>query len=335
VILLALWVTVVRPCLPERCPHGRHGPRNAQQSGDGVTVQLNWLRTFVTVYRLGSFTKAAQKLGMSQPAVTHQIRNLERELGRPLFERLPHGAEPTPAADGLLRQVQDPVDALSHTVESSFGKEAPRRPLYVGGPVELMTTRVIPAVSDLIPEGIRFRFVFGLADDLLAQLSGGELDLVLSTVRPRARGLTATPLFDEEFVLLASAELAERIPREKLRAEGPAALSGLPWISYAESLPIIRRYWRTVFDATPSLTPAVVVPDLRGALAAVKSSAGVSVLPSYLCAEEIAAREVVPLVEPDVPPINTFYLALRQGDPAQPDLTVLHGHLLLKGRLWS
>ncbi|WP_406200530.1 LysR family transcriptional regulator [Kitasatospora sp. NBC_01560] len=300
-----------------------------------MAVQLNWLRTFVTVYRLGSFTKAAQKLGLSQPAVTHQVRNLEKELGRALFERFPHGAQPTAAAEGLIREVQGPIDALGGVVDRNFADAPASRPIYVGGPVELMTTRVIPAISDLIADGAQFRFSFGLADDLLAKLDQGELDLVLSTVRPRSRGIAATPLVDEEFVLLASAELAERIPRAQLEAEGPSVLAKLALISYAESLPIIRRYWRTVFDSPPTMAPAVVVPDLRGALAAVKSSAGISVLPTYLCVEELASGEVVPLIEPEIPPLNTFYLAVRQGDLTQADLALLHGHLLLKAQLWS
>ncbi|MFJ9827141.1 LysR family transcriptional regulator [Streptomyces sp. NPDC101160] len=300
-----------------------------------MSVQLNWLRTFVTVYRLGSFTKAAHRLGISQPAVTHQIRHLEKEMGRPLFERLPHGAQPTAAADGLLREVQGPVDALGQAVARSLGKEVVHRPLYVGGPVELVTTRLIPSVSDLVAEGTQFRFRFGLAEDLLADLSAGELDLVLSTIRPRSRGIRATPLVDEEFVLLASAELAARLPLDRLAAEGPAVLADVPLVSYAESLPIIRRYWRTVFDTVPAVTPTLVVPDLRGALAAVRSSAGISVLPSYLCAEELAAGEVVPLLQPEVPPINTFYLAVRQDELPHPLLTLLHGHLLMKGQLWS
>ncbi|MER8042193.1 LysR family transcriptional regulator [Streptomyces sp. NPDC094032] len=300
-----------------------------------MSVQLNWLRTFVTVYRLGSFTKAAHRLGISQPAVTHQIRNLEKEMGRPLFERLPHGTQPTPAADGLLREVQGPVDALGQAVQRSMGNEVAHRPLYIGGPVELSTTRLIPSVSDLVAEGMQFRFRFGLAEELLTDLGAGELDLVLSTIRPRSRGISATPLVDEEFVLLASAELAARIPRDRLAAEGPAALADIPLISYAESLPIIRRYWRTVFDTVPVVTPAVVVPDLRGALAAVRSSAGISILPTYLCAEEMASGDVVPLLQPEVPPINTFYLAVRQGELSHPQLALLHGHLLMKGQLWT
>ncbi|MFT2015101.1 LysR family transcriptional regulator [Streptomyces sp. 796.1] len=300
-----------------------------------MSVQLTWLRTFVTVYRLGSFTKAAHKLGISQPAVTHQIRNLEQEMGRSLFDRLPNGAQPTSAADGLLREVQGPVDALGHAIERCLGREVVDRPLYVGGPVELTTTRLVPAVSDLVAEGLQLRFRFGLADGLLDDLATGELDLVLSTIRPRARGISATPLVDEEFVLLASPELADQVSREGLATEGPAAIASIPLISYAESLPIIRRYWRTVFDTVPVMTPAVVIPDLRGVLAAVKSSAGISILPTYLCAEELATGAVVPLLRPEVPPINTFYLAVRQGELSHPQLALLHGHLLMKGQLWT
>nr|WP_237694636.1 LysR substrate-binding domain-containing protein [Streptomyces sp. SID2563] len=69
-------------------------------------------------------------------------------------------------------------------------------------------------------------------------------------------------------------------------------------------------------------------------MAAVRSSAGISVLPTYLCAEELTDGTIVPLVEPEIPPLNTFYLATRRGSPPHPDLTVLHGHLLMKAQLW-
>ncbi len=60
-------------------------------------MDLALLRTFVTVHRAGSFTRAAALLGLSQPAVTSQIRTLERQLGRPLFLRQ-RAASPRPAS---------------------------------------------------------------------------------------------------------------------------------------------------------------------------------------------------------------------------------------------
>ncbi|MGW1184499.1 LysR family transcriptional regulator [Streptomyces drozdowiczii] len=300
-----------------------------------MSVQLGWVRTFVAVYRLGSFTKAAQQLGLSQPAVTHQIRNLEQAMGRPLFDRLPHGARPTPAADGLVREVQGPIDLLTHAVDRAFGDDPAARPLTVAGPVELTTALVIPALSGLVAEGMRLTFTFGLSDDLLDRLEDDEFDLVISTVRPRGRRVTATPLADEEFVLVASAELAARLPLERLATEGPDVLADTPMISYAESVPIVRRYWHTVFDRPLTAPPAVVVPDLRGVLAAVASSAGISVLPTYLCAGELADGTITPLIEPEIPPLNTFYLAARRGDTHHPDLARLHGHLLHTARTWN
>lgn len=61
-------------------------------------MDLALLRTFVTVHRAGSFTRAAALLGLSQPAVTSQIRTLERQLGKPLFLRQARGVTPTTSA---------------------------------------------------------------------------------------------------------------------------------------------------------------------------------------------------------------------------------------------
>lgn len=63
-------------------------------------MDLTFLRTCLAVYRAGSFTKAAQDLGIYQPAVTGNVRNLEKSLGQPLFLRTPQGVVPTDAAHG-------------------------------------------------------------------------------------------------------------------------------------------------------------------------------------------------------------------------------------------
>lgn len=68
-------------------------------------------------------------------------------------------------------------------------------------------------------------------------------------------------------------------------------------------------------------------------LAAVKSSAGISVLPTYLATDALLRGEVVKLLEPEIPPINTFYLAIRDGGMCHPDLPLLHDHLLAGARL--
>ncbi|MGN9782067.1 LysR family transcriptional regulator [Nonomuraea sp. ZG12] len=284
-----------------------------------MSLSLDLLRTFLSVHRTGSITAAAQTLGLSQPAVTAQVKSLEAALGRPLFDRLPRGVAPTPAADELARRVAPALDALGAVV----GEELPaERAVHLGGPAEYICERVVPLLTPLVRDGVRLRVRFGLSDDLLADLAAGRLDLVISTIRPRLRGVRAEPLYDEEFVLVAAPDLLVRLPHDE-RAD----LAHLPLIAYAEDLPIIRRYWRTMFGRRPTATAQVVIPDLRGVLNAVLAGLGVSVLPSYLCDRDLAAGRLVALAEPEVPPINTGYLAIRSGAQADATVARVHAHL--------
>ncbi|MEU8780253.1 LysR family transcriptional regulator [Streptomyces sp. NPDC048637] len=71
------------------------------------------LRTFVTLARAGSFTAAARALHLAQSTVTVQIRTLEKELGTPLFDRMPSGTIPTRAGQRLLEEAEDVLDAVA------------------------------------------------------------------------------------------------------------------------------------------------------------------------------------------------------------------------------
>jgi DNA-binding transcriptional LysR family regulator len=287
-----------------------------------MSISLDLLRTFLAVHRTGSITAAAQTLGLSQPAVTAQVKSLEAALGRPLFDRLPRGVAPTPAADELARRVAPALDALGAVV----GEELPvERAVHLGGPAEFICERVVPLLAPLVRDGVRLRVRFGLSDDLLADLAAGRLDLVISTIRPRLRGVRAEPLYDEEFVLVAAPDLLVRLPHDGQVDLG--ALTRVPLIAYAEDLPIIRRYWRTMFGRRPTGTAQVVIPDLRGVLNAVLAGMGVSVLPSYLCDRDLAAGRLVALAEPEVPPINTGYLAVCSGAQADATVARVHAHL--------
>ncbi|MGW6646225.1 LysR family transcriptional regulator [Streptomyces iakyrus] len=301
--------------------------------GGGAPAQpdLNLLRTFLAVYRSGSFTAAAQLLGLSQPTVTTQIRSLERQTGRELFERLPRGVAPTAVADELAARVAGPLDALAEATGHG-PRESRAEPVHLAGPAELLATRALPALAPLVTEGVRLRVTAGLTEPLLDELRAGRHDLVIATTRPRGRTLSAVPLTDEEFVLVAAPSWAGRVAR---RAEDlPAALHDVPLITYAEDLPIVRRYWRHVFGRRLNCRAAVSVPDLRAVLALVTAGAGFSVLPRYLCAGDLASGALVLLDAPEDAPINTGFLVRRPGTSANPHVTLVRDRLLEAGRAW-
>ncbi|MFI9504310.1 LysR family transcriptional regulator [Nocardia sp. NPDC052566] len=302
---------------------------------DSDGLDLNQLRTFLAVHRAGSITAAARLIGLSQPTVTTQLQALEKRLGYRLFERLPRGVAPTAAADELAVRVAAPLDELD-VVAGRDIDVAPveQPPVRLGGPAEMLAVQALPALAPLVSRGVRLSVTAGLSEELLAGLRAGQFDLVVSTVRPRGRSVLAEPLTDEEFVLVAAPVLAERVDTERLRAEGPSILAGMPLVSYAADLPILRRYWRHVFGVRLSAEAAVVVPDLRAVLALVAAGAGISVLPRYLCAPELLSGDLVTLLEPDDPPINTGFLVRRPGNPIRPHVQLVADRLAGAARAW-
>ncbi|MFS8096626.1 LysR family transcriptional regulator [Lentzea alba] len=292
---------------------------------EGLT-DLDLLATFLEIYRGGSLTAAATRRGLTQPAVSGQLAKLERELGEPLFVRGSRGVTPTTRADELARRAGPHVDQLRSALDPVPALEGTVR---IGGAAEFMTARGLPALVPLTQRGIRFEVTLGLANDLLATLKAGQLDLVLSSVRPGA-GLTATPFTDEEFQLVGPPILARTVDQDLLGEDPARALEHLPLVAYSEELPIIRRYWRSEFGKRPKNPTAVIVPDLRAVLAAVIAGAGVSALPRYLAEPALTAGSVELLHHPEIPPLNTLYVVTRGSTPLV-DSVVEH----LKSRDWG
>jgi LysR family glycine cleavage system transcriptional activator len=82
---------------------------------------LNWLRGFEATARIGSFTGAAEAIGLTQAAVSYQVRSLEKHLGFPLFERLAHGVELTEMGKAYLPSIQKAFNEISTSTLGLFG----------------------------------------------------------------------------------------------------------------------------------------------------------------------------------------------------------------------
>ncbi|WP_433451341.1 LysR family transcriptional regulator [Streptomyces sp. CA-142005] len=300
-------------------------------------MDLALLRTFVTVHRAGSFTRAAALLGLSQPAVTSQIRTLERQLGKPLFLRQARGVTPTTIGDELAHKAAPHLDALVEIAESGLDDESSLRTLHLAGPPEFTAERALPALTELTGDdgqGFALRASFGTAEEALEGLASGHHDLAISTARPRGALLTATPLCDEEHVLVAAPRWLERIGAQALRLKGAPALEDLPVVEVHESLPFVSRYWASVFDSRPAASGTVIVPDLRAVLACAIAGAGLAVLPRYLCAPALAGGTIATLHDPPVPPLRTYFLVVRTGTLAMPHIARAHEWLQRAATAW-
>ncbi|MBO0979664.1 LysR family transcriptional regulator [Microbacterium sp. SD291] len=278
----------------------------SDRNADGLRDLALW-RTFLAAHRSGSVSAAARMLGLAQSSVTTQLQALERTTGEPLFVRHARGIRPTATADQLAARIAGPLDALAAAAGAGTEKEAPV--VRIGGAAEFLARVAMPALAPSIAHGLRVAATAGLAESLLDELRAGSLDLVVSAVRPRGRSLSAMALMDEEFVLVGSPALGIR-PHPDLRPEG---IDAVPLLAYAQDLPILRRYWRHAFGIRLEREPALIAPDLRALAAAAVAGAGVTALPGYLIADQLADGTLIVLRPTDDPPINTLFLARRPG----------------------
>jgi DNA-binding transcriptional LysR family regulator len=143
------------------------------------------LRQLAYIIRHGSFSEAAEQLGISQSALSKNIRSLERAVGVPLLERGRFGAVATAFGAALARHA-DAVEAELRAAENELAelKTARAGTVTVGcGPSE--ATRLLPmAISRLRRRapGIRISALYGLNEALLPMVKHGQVDLALSSI---------------------------------------------------------------------------------------------------------------------------------------------------------
>jgi len=282
---------------------------------------LNHLRTFVAVYRSGSVTQAAAQLAMSQPAASMQIKALENAMGKPLFEKVGRRLLPTEAAHSLVRSVEPHIDGL----ESAFASARAAGSglvgtVHIGGPAEFLEHEVLPALAPLSESGLHFIITNGLAGELITRLQDGKLDVVIATKKVAASGIEFSPMYHEDFVLVAAPQWAVLWPKAEGADRGRyhQAILEMPWLAYADDLPIVRRVLRSWGIESSGLKAKFVVPDLRGLLACTIHGAGITCLPRYICHEALRRGVLVALGDMSAVPRNTIHLAYSKFRLQQP-----------------
>jgi DNA-binding transcriptional LysR family regulator len=171
-----------------------------------MDLQVAHLRTLQAIARHGSFSRAAQALHLTQPAVSMQVRRLERALGLPLLERVGKRAFPTRAGELLLVHADRALRELETGVERVQELRG-----VVAGRVRLGTSASI-SIYLLPPALRRFRARFpdtevvvvtGNAAGITRAIVANELDIGIVSLPVRDRELLVSPFFRDELVAIA------------------------------------------------------------------------------------------------------------------------------------
>ena len=166
------------------------------------------LEAFSEIAKLGSFTKAADSLALTQSALSHRIRHLEEELETAVFIRVGNKVRLTESGTRLLQfcQVQSQAeDEFLNEIKPRKNKRADLSGrLRVGGVSSIMRSLVLPVTCSFIREhsGVRLDFLAKEISELPGLLSSGQVDFVISTAKIHAPGLEEEFLGYEENVLI-------------------------------------------------------------------------------------------------------------------------------------
>lgn len=252
---------------------------------------LDHLQTFADVVRLGSFSAAAARLNLTQPAVSLQIRQLELKLGLKLIERVGRKATPTAAGRALLQHAGGIDAAVNAALEdvAQHGRNVTGR-VRIGIGATACIHILPPILSDLrkrFPQ-LDLMVTTGNAPEILRAIEENSLDLGLVTLPPNSknlgRALDVTPLIDDDFVAIAPK--AMKLPDPVT----PAALMAQPLV-----IPEPGGHTRSLIDgwfASAGLTPkaGMELDSVEAIKQLVGAGLGCSVLPGMALATPEARR---------------------------------------------
>jgi DNA-binding transcriptional LysR family regulator len=239
-------------------------------------LNLDYLDTLSLVVSLGSFSEAAERRNLTQPAVSQQVRQLERSLGVQLIERVGRRARPTAAGELLLShamRIEADVTAAIDAMDAFKGG--------VGGRVRLGTGAT--ACAFFFPPllgSLRAKFplidisvMTGNTADVVRAVEENVIDIGFVTLPVAGRSLEIIPVMEDEFVLIARPEDA---------VDGditPARLTDMPVILFESggNTRFITNEWLAGGGA--SIKPVMSLGSVEATKELVAAGLGAAVLP--------------------------------------------------------
>jgi DNA-binding transcriptional LysR family regulator len=174
------------------------------------SLNLDYLKTFVAVVEHGSFSAAADSLRLTQPAVSLQIRQLEKSLGAVLIERVGRVARATVAGEELLTHAAgiDAAVTSAMTAVSRHAAEGMGR-IRIGTGATACIFLLPPILTNLRQRfaNLEITVTTGNTTEIVKAVEDNTLDVGLVTMPVASRSLYITPVMDDEFVLVAPAAM--------------------------------------------------------------------------------------------------------------------------------
>ncbi len=293
-------------------------------------MHLRALESFVAVYDERSFTRAAERLGVSQPTVSTNVRSLEQELDSPLFDRLGREVRPTRVGELLHRHATRLLD-LVRTMETDLDRylHGLRGRLEIGAstiPGEYWLPGLVESFHRLHPDialTVRIHDTGGVLD----RVRDGRLEAGIVGARPGDGDLRFERLIDDRLIPVAP----PRAEGSAGRAVELAELVRMPFVSREPGSGTRLMFERRLAEAGQRVDDLHVVAELGSTTAvkeAVKAGLGFTVLSERAVRADLAAGLLAKLEVRDLPPLERcFYSVVHRERAHSPLVRALLGFL--------
>ena len=277
---------------------------------------LSQVVAFVEVARLGSVSRAADALFVTQPALTARVQALERELGAPLFVRTPRGMKLTDTGEAFLPYAARALEALADGRRLVHAFERGGAGRLALGAAPAIGAYVLPALLKRFSAGhprVSVSVKTGHSEEVLELVLQEEVDVGLVRAL-RHPEIVSTPLYDDRLILVVE-------PEHPFAARGRVALEEMS------------REQLVLFDRTSSyheltngfFRRAGVVPggimeldNIDAAKKMVREGFGVALLPHTAVADELGAGVLRAVEIRDAEPLRRQIVAVRRKDRGAP-----------------
>ena len=279
-------------------------------------VSLRQLRVFEAVARHNSYTRAAEELHLSQPAVSMQVRQLEDEIGLPLFERLGKQVVVTEAGREVFhysRAIGQSLREMEEVLESLKGVSRGSLRIAVASTVNYFAPRLLAIFQQRHP-GIGLRLDVTNRESLVQMLDSNTVDLVLMGVPPRDVEVEAEAFMDNPLVVIAP-------PDHPLAGERAIALARLAeetFVMREEGSGTRQAMERFFSERGQTIRHGMQMTRNEAVKQAVRSGLGLSVVSLHTIELELETRRLVTLDVEGFPDRRQWYLVYRRGKRLSP-----------------
>lgn len=290
---------------------------------------LKQLRAFCSAARHSSFAKAAEELHLTPPAVTMQIKDLEKAVGLPLFERAAKTVRPTMSGEYMLvyaRRVLATLKDAEDAMARLRGAETGRITIGMVSTAKYFLPRLL-AKFRAQHRGVEMQMTVGNREQLVKQLHDNDVDLAVMGRPPRELETRAEPFAAHPHAVVASPEH----PLARRREIAPSALAEEEFIIRepgSGTRAAMEHFFREHRLSPPQVMEMASNETIKQAVIA---NMGLAFLSLHTCGLELATGQLVVLDIVGLPLVRRWHIVNVRGKPLSPAAEALRYFVLEQG----